>query len=90
MEAEEVSAHGSHVDVAAAKARGVRFGRPKRELPDNFAAVCVRWQQKEITLQQAAKACQLPVSTFYDKARQKNIQSNGFNKAVVHPINNLL
>ena len=76
--------------IAAAKARGVRFGRPKRELPDNFAAVCVRWQQKEITLQQAAKACQLPVSTFYDKARQKNIQSNGFNKAVVHPINNLL
>ena len=55
--------------IAAAKARGVRFGRPKRELPDNFAAVCVRWQQKEITLQQAAKACQLPISTFYDKAR---------------------
>jgi DNA invertase Pin-like site-specific DNA recombinase len=56
--------------IAAAKARGVRFGRPKRELPENFAAVCVRWHQKEITLQQAAKACQLPVSTFYDKARQ--------------------
>ena len=62
--------------IAAAKARGVRFGRPKREMPENFAAICARWQQKEITLQQAAKACQLPLSTFYDKARQRHVQSN--------------
>ena len=54
--------------IAAAKARGVRFGRPPRPLPDNFDEVCRDWQEKKITLRQAAAACQMPPSTFYDKA----------------------
>ena len=54
--------------IAAAKARGVKFGRPPRPLPDNFDEVCRDWQDKKITLRQAAAACQMPPSTFYDKA----------------------
>ena len=54
--------------IAAAKARGVRFGRPPRPLPDNFDKVRRDWQDKKITLRQAAAACQMPVGTFYDHA----------------------
>lgn len=54
--------------IAAAKARGVRFGRPPRPLPDNFDEACRDWQEKKITLRQAAVACQMPVGTFYDHA----------------------
>ena len=54
--------------IAAAKARGVKFGRPQRALPDNFEEVRRDWQDKKITLRQAAAACQMPVGTFYDHA----------------------
>ncbi len=56
--------------IAAAKARGVRSGRPPIPLPDNFHEVCRRWREKELTLEQAARACGLPESTFYDKAKR--------------------
>ena len=54
--------------IAAAKARGVRFGRPPRPVPDNFHQVQMDWRNKKITLKQAASACAMPVTTFYQKA----------------------
>ncbi len=54
--------------IAAAKARGVKFGRPARPLPDNFHAVHRAWRNKELTLKQAAAACAMPPGTFYAKA----------------------
>ena len=56
--------------IAAAKARGVKFGRPSIPLPDNFYEVHKQWREKELTLKQAAKACGLAGSTFYDKVRK--------------------
>ena len=56
--------------IAAAKARGVKFGRPPRPIPDNFYQVHKDWRSKKITLQQAAVACAMPVTTFYEKAVQ--------------------
>ena len=56
--------------IAAAKARGVKFGRPPRPLPDNFYDVHKAWRDKKITLKEAAEACDLPVGTFYGKAIQ--------------------
>ncbi len=56
--------------IAAAKARGVKFGRPAISLSNNFYEVHKQWRNKELTLEQAAKACSLSVSTFYDKARK--------------------
>lgn len=55
--------------IAAAKARGVRFGRPPIELPDNFHEIHVQWRAKKITLKEAARACNLAESTFFDKAK---------------------
>lgn len=54
--------------IAAAKARGVKFGRPPLPLPENFYEVHRRWRNKELTLRQAAEACGMPAGTFYGKA----------------------
>ena len=54
--------------IAAAKARGVKFGRPPRPLPENFHEIHQAWRDKKITLRQAASACEMPVGTFYAKA----------------------
>ena len=56
--------------IAAAKARGVKFGRPPRPLPDNFYDVHKAWRDKKMTLKEAAEACDLPVGTFYGKSIQ--------------------
>lgn len=55
--------------IAAAKARGVKFGRPPIPLPDNFNEVHKQWREKKISLKQAAQACNLPESTFFSKAK---------------------
>ena len=54
--------------IAAAKARGVRFGRPPLPLPDNFHLLHQAWRGQKITLRQAARACGMPTGTFYSKA----------------------
>ena len=56
--------------IAAAKAQGIKFGRPPLPLPDNFFEVHKAWRSKKITLKQAAEACNMPVGTFYGKARK--------------------
>ncbi len=56
--------------IAAAKANGVKFGRPPLPLPDNFYEVHKAWRSKKLTLKEAASACNMPVGTFYGKARK--------------------
>ena len=56
--------------IAAAKAQGIKFGRPPLPLPDNFYEVHKAWRSKKITLKQAAAACNMPVGTFYGKAKK--------------------
>lgn len=56
--------------IAAAKAKGVKFGRPSLPLPDNFYEVHKAWRAKKITLKEAAQTCNMAVSTFYGKARK--------------------
>ena len=56
--------------IAAAKAQGIKFGRPPLPLPDNFYEVHKAWRSKKITLKQAAEACNMPVSTFHGKTRK--------------------
>ena len=61
--------------IAAAKARGVRFGRPPRPLPENYHSAYQRWKAGTITGTAAAKECGMPLSTFryraeiYEKAK---------------------
>lgn len=57
--------------IAAAKKRGVRFGRPRKRLPKGFRQQCENWRKGKITLAEAAKNCGMPLSTFYSKARKQ-------------------
>ncbi len=54
--------------IAVAKAKGVRFGRPPKPLPDNFHSCYQRWKQGEITGTAAAKECGMPLATFRYRA----------------------
>ena len=54
--------------IAAAKAKGVRFGRIPKPLPENFHAAYQRWKHGEITGTAAAKECGMPLSTFRYRA----------------------
>ena len=54
--------------IAAAKARGIRFGRLPKPLPPNFRTVYQRWKHGEITGTAAAKECGMPLPTFRYRA----------------------
>jgi len=56
--------------IAAAKKKGVHMGRPQADIPDNFQTICQSWLNGEISLGAAAKACAMPQSTFYRKAKK--------------------
>ena len=54
--------------IAAAKARGVKFGRPSDPLPESFLSIYQDWADDKISGTAAAKACGMPLSTFRYKA----------------------
>ncbi len=56
--------------IAAAKERGVRFGRPPKPLPENFHHAYQKWKNGKITGTTAAKLCGMPLSTFRYRAEQ--------------------
>ncbi len=56
--------------IAAAKAKGVKFGRPTIPLPDNFYEVYHDWLAKKLSLAEAAKICKMPQGTFYSKVKK--------------------
>ena len=54
--------------IAAAKARGVKFGRPLKPLPENFHTIYQRCRNWKITGTKAAEECNMPITTFRYKA----------------------
>ena len=54
--------------IAAAKAKGIRFGRAPKPLPDGFHDAYQRWKRGEITGTAAARDCGMPLSTFRYRA----------------------
>ena len=52
--------------IAAAKAKGVRFGAPRRALPERFEEMRQAWRANRITLRAAAENFGLPKTTFRD------------------------
>lgn len=50
--------------IAAAKARGVTFGRPRIKRPENFGAVLEAYRAGEIRREEAAHLLDVSVSTF--------------------------
>lgn len=59
--------------IAAAKARGVRFGRPEAPVPEEFPKIVRDWERKRISIDKALERCGVSESTFYRKVREYRI-----------------
>lgn len=70
-ENERINIHQRQAEgIAAAKKRGVKFGRPSIPIPDNFKENYLLWKDKQISHEEAAKNCKISSSTFYRLANQ--------------------
>ena len=56
--------------IAAAKARGVQFGRPIKRPPENFNQVVKDWERGKINFKEALKQTELKQATFYNRLRE--------------------
>ena len=56
--------------IAAAKAKGVTFGRPKTRVPENFEVIVKAWEDKRISADDAMEMCGLKSATFYRRVRE--------------------
>lgn len=56
--------------IAAAKAKGIKFGRPEIILPDNFEELIREWEKKRLPLSEVLKICKMSEATFYRKLRE--------------------
>mgnify|MGYP003311326027 FL=1 len=63
--------------IAAAKAKGVRFGRPEIPVPDNFDKLVKDWEKKRISFEEILKLCNMSEATFYRKLREYRIKKGG-------------
>lgn len=57
--------------IAAAKEKGIKFGRPKTKLPENFDEIVKKWRKKDISIKTAIMLSGLSETTFYRNARVK-------------------
>lgn len=57
--------------IAAAKLRGVKFGRPSKPLPDNFEDIYQRYKSRECTQAQAADLCGMNLNAFKYQCRKR-------------------
>ncbi|MCL2152992.1 MAG: recombinase family protein [Oscillospiraceae bacterium] len=56
--------------IAAAKARGVRFGRPIKKPSENFAAIVKRWERGKLAFSEVLEQTGLKQATFYNRLRE--------------------
>jgi DNA invertase Pin-like site-specific DNA recombinase len=56
--------------IAAAKARGVKFGRPKKTVPENFEEIVLQWKTQKLTLPEVLTRCEMSESTFFRRLRE--------------------
>jgi len=56
--------------IAVAKKNGVKFGRPTRPLPPDFAELIAKWERKEISTADVLQVCNMSRSTFYSRLKK--------------------
>ncbi len=56
--------------IIAAKARGVRFGRPETPTPNDFGEIVKKWEKGYITVDAAIQKCGMSQATFYRRLRE--------------------
>ena len=63
--------------IAAAKKRGVRFGRPTKEAPPDFDELIAKWQKKEMPLDEILRQYSMSESKFYRRLRERKAMKRG-------------
>jgi len=66
--------------IAAAKAKGIKFGRPLKPVPDNFLDCCQMCWSGKMSILQAARECRMPESTFRQKMKRAEQECNEKNR----------
>ena len=56
--------------IAAAKIRGVQFGRPVINEPQDFEKIVTMWEMKQISMVEAMRKCGMSKTTFYRRRRK--------------------
>ena len=56
--------------IAAAKARGVKFGRPVKDVSDEFEDEVGRWNKGELNMEELLEKYGMSQSTFYRRVRE--------------------
>ncbi|MCL2227591.1 MAG: recombinase family protein [Oscillospiraceae bacterium] len=59
--------------IAAARIRGVRFGRPPKKPPENFADIVRRWERGRLSISEALELTGFKKSTFYNRLREHRV-----------------
>lgn len=62
--------------IAAAKARGVKFGRPKKQAPERFGELVEKWERKELSFKEVLSMCAVSEATFYRRLREYRLIKN--------------
>lgn len=73
-------AYHQKIGIEKAKEAGITFGRPRKQVPDNFEAIAESFLDKKMSSETAAKACGVGLSTFYrrmtDYKQRKGVNEN--------------
>ena len=56
--------------IAAAKANGMKFGRPTLDMPKDFNSIVEKWENGVIRISEAAERCGMSEATFYRRLRE--------------------
>lgn len=56
--------------IAAAKAKGVKFGRPEKSVPDDFPRLIQEWEKNKLSFSELLKRCNMSEATFYRRLRE--------------------
>ena len=62
--------------IAAAKAKGVQFGRPVKKPPGNFSVLIKQWEHGKISVTDILKQTNLKQATFYNRLREFRNKNN--------------
>ena len=60
--------------IAAAKARGIKFGRPEKKIPDDFGDLVKKWEKGALSADALSKRCDMSMATFYRRLREYRMQ----------------
>ena len=60
--------------IAAAKEKGIKFGRPLKKVPDNFGEIVQKWENKNLKFDEVLEQCGMSQATFYRRLREYRVK----------------